>query len=164
MSHARLKVLTHSCHVVLAAVGLVGLWLCGGPPGSCLSLRLVSCYGEGHYLQRKEPANALRVFWEDHWLLFQHHVRMPLWPHPDLCKLKINIHPSAVWMATWIAAVKDAFRVNVLLFCCWPGDNNHSVGASHLDVHSGNGVCLPLLCCMYFIPLPVSVQDEANPG
>ncbi|TMS21611.1 Keratinocyte-associated protein 3 [Larimichthys crocea] len=29
---------------------------------SCLSLRLVSCYGEGHYLQRKEPANALRVF------------------------------------------------------------------------------------------------------
>ena len=45
-----------------------------------------------------------------------------------------------------------------------PGDNNHSVGASDLYVGGGDGVLLPLLRCLHFIPLPVSVQEEAGPG
>lgn len=47
-------------------------------------------------------------------------------------------------------------------FC--PGDHNHSVGAAHLDVCGGNSVFLPLLCCLYLVPLPLSMQEEADPG
>lgn len=155
-----LHLTTFSCHVVLAAVGLAGHQLPGGSPGGCLHRGLVSFCDQGYHEQRMEPANTLHASCR---LLFQHHIRMPLWPHPDLCKLDIIIYPLAVWILTWIDAKKGAIRVfspSVLS----TGDHNHPVGASHLDVHSGNGVLLPLLCCLYFFPLPLSVQEEAVPG
>lgn len=49
-------------------------------------------------------------------------------------------------------------------FFCQPGDHNYSVGASHLHVRGGNGVLLPLLCRLYFVPLPLSMQEEAESG
>lgn len=60
---------------------------------------------------------------------------------------------------------KDTFILSyVRTSSCCPDNHSHSVGASHLYVRGGNGVLLPLLCCLHFIPLPLPVPEEADPG
>lgn len=45
-----------------------------------------------------------------------------------------------------------------------PEHHDHPVGSAHLDVGGGDGVLLPLLRCLHFIPLPLSMQEAADPG
>lgn len=45
-----------------------------------------------------------------------------------------------------------------------PEHHHYPVGSSHLDVRSGNGVLLPLLCRLLHVPLPVSMQEKTHPG
>lgn len=66
---------------------------------------------------------------------------------------------------TWIDAKKIPLLISyVLSSFCWPGNHSHSVGASHPCVRGGNGVLLPLLCRLHFIPLPLPVPEEADAG
>lgn len=49
-------------------------------------------------------------------------------------------------------------------FVLLPEHHHHPVGSSHLDVRGRDGVLLPLLCRLLFVPLPVSMQEKAHPG
>lgn len=42
--------------------------------------------------------------------------------------------------------------------------HHYPVGSSRRHVPGGNGVLLPLLHCLLFVPLPVPMQEETHPG
>lgn len=52
----------------------------------------------------------------------------------------------------------------VLSSFCWSDNHSRSVGVSRLHVCGGNGILLPLLCCLHLISLPLPVPKEADPG
>lgn len=55
-------------------------------------------------------------------------------------------------------------RASNSVFVFLPEHHHYPVGSSHLHVPGGNGVLLPLLCRLLFVPLPVSMQEETHPG
>jgi hypothetical protein len=81
-------------------------------------------HGEGHNAQWAGPVDPLQV--PRCWWLFQHHLRMPLWPHPNLCELKTNtfllkrinkvipMHVNTAYMC-WEAAKTETLSIFLIL-------------------------------------------------
>lgn len=85
----------------------------GLPPGP------LGVPGAGCHSQRTEPAHALPLFQQHRRLVLARHLRMPLWPHPHLCKR---------WCFSFVSFFREAVSdQSCALLCYCDGEQSTTI-------------------------------------